>query len=99
MQVRVQSERRLLIETSFTEDDRAQIRIKDDGAGIPEEQLIKLFDAFYTTKEHGMGMGLAITKTIVEEHSGKIYASSKVGKGSTFYVELPLSLDNKLDEE
>ena len=99
MQVCVQSERRLLIETSFTEDDRAQIRIKDDGAGIPEEQLIKLFDAFYTTKEHGMGMGLAITKTIVEEHSGKIYANSKVGKGSTFYVELPLSSDNKVDEE
>ena len=99
MQVRVQSERRLLIETSFTENCRAQIRIKDDGAGIPEEQLIKLFDAFYTTKEHGMGMGLAITKTIVEEHSGKIYANSKVGKGSTFYVELPLSSDNKVDEE
>ena len=99
MQVRVQSERRLLIETIFTEDDRAQIRIKDDGEGIPEEQLIKLFDAFYTTKEQGMGMGLAITKTIVEEHSGKIYANSKVGKGSTFYVELPLSSDNKVDEE
>ena len=99
MQMRAQGERRFLIETNLTEDDRAQIRIKDDGAGIPEEQLIKLFDAFYTTKEHGMGMGLAITKTIVEEHSGKIYANSKVGKGSTFYVELPLSSDNKVDEE
>ena len=99
MQIRLQGERRLLIETSLTEDERAQIRIKDDGAGIPEEQLVKLFDAFYTTKEHGMGMGLAITKTIVEEHSGKIYANSNVGKGSTFYVELPLSSDNKVDEE
>jgi len=97
--MRAQGERRLLIETNLTEDDLAQIRIKDDGAGIPEEQLIKLFDAFYTTKEHGMGMGLAITKTIVEEHSGKIYANSKVGKGSTFYVELPLSSGNKVDEE
>ncbi len=46
-----------------------------------------------------MGMGLAITKTIVEEHSGKIYANSNEGKGSTFYVELPLSSDNKVDEE
>jgi len=99
MQMRAQGERRLLIETNLTDDDCAQIRIKDDGAGIPEAQLIKLFDAFYTTKEHGMGMGLAITKTIVEEHSGKIYANSKVGKGSTFYVELPLSSDNKVDEE
>jgi C4-dicarboxylate-specific signal transduction histidine kinase len=99
MHMRSASERRLLIETHLLEGDRAQIRIKDDGAGIPEEQLIKLFDAFYTTKEHGMGMGLAITKTIVEEHSGKIYANSKVGKGSTFYVELPLSSDNKEDEE
>jgi len=99
MHLRSSSERRLLIETRLLEGGRAQIRIKDDGAGIPEDQLIKLFDAFYTTKEHGMGMGLAITKTIVEEHSGKIYANSKLGKGSTFYVELPLSSDNKEDEK
>ena len=52
-----------------------------------------LFDAFYTTKETGMGMGLAITQTIIEDHHGKIHAESSLGKGSTFTIELPLNME------
>lgn len=65
------------------------VEITDNGPGIPEENLKNLFDPFYTTKESGTGMGLAITLRIIEEHSGSIKVRSQVGKGTTFLILLP----------
>lgn len=86
-------ERRLLISTGLTAEGMASVSVQDSGSGIHPADMAHLFDAFFTTKETGMGMGLAITQTIIEDHHGKIRAESWPGKGSTFTIELPLHLD------
>ncbi len=68
----------------------AIIKVSDNGCGIPEEQEEDIFVPNFTTKSSGTGIGLAMSKTIVEMAKGNIYFESKVGKGSDFYVELPL---------
>ncbi len=79
---------KLSIETSETRD-HIKIAFTDTGVGIPEENMGKLFQPLFTTKAKGIGMGLAICKKIVEQHEGTIEAKSKVGKGTTFTIELP----------
>ena len=69
------------------------VSVRDNGSGIAGANMEHLFDAFFSTKESGMGMGLAISQTIVSNHRGKIRADSWPGKGSTFTIELPSSLD------
>ncbi len=77
-------------------DTQACIEVQDHGKGIADKQLPHIFDTFYRTPDaqasskFGLGLGLAICKDIVERHGGRIWAESKVGKGSTFFVELPL---------
>ena len=77
-------------------DTQACIEVQDHGKGISDKQLPYIFDTFYRTPDaqasskFGLGLGLAICKDIVERHGGRIWAESKVGKGSTFFVELPL---------
>jgi len=68
------------------------IQFTDTGCGIPKEHLDKIFDPFFTTKEEGkgVGMGLTIAYTTIQNHGGSISVSSEVGKGSTFTIELPL---------
>jgi two-component system NtrC family sensor kinase len=75
--------------------DYIKISFADDGPGIPAEQLDKVFDPFFTTRQErgGTGLGLSVCHGIVAEHGGKIYAKSKLGKGATFFVELPLTTE------
>ncbi|MDY7031655.1 MAG: ATP-binding protein [Thermodesulfobacteriota bacterium] len=68
------------------------VSISDTGAGIPEEILGKVFEPLFTTKAKGIGLGLALTRTIVEAHGGTITVESEEGKGSTFTVRLPVGL-------
>jgi signal transduction histidine kinase len=68
----------------------AVIAVSDDGQGIPVELRDKLFSPSFTTKTSGMGLGLAIVKNIVENFSGKIWFETELGKGSTFYMEIPV---------
>ena len=65
--------------------------VQDSGPGLSPESLDRLFDAFYTTKASGMGMGLSICRSIVEAHGGQIWASRDVGPGATFQLTLPLA--------
>lgn len=75
-------------------DDRAEIRITDNGSGIPEDIRHKIFDPFFTTKEvgKGTGQGLAIARSVVvDKHRGTITVESQVGQGTTFIIRLPLN--------
>jgi signal transduction histidine kinase len=65
------------------------VSFADTGVGIPEENLEKLFEPLFTTKAKGVGLGLALVKTLVEVNGGSIEVESEVGKGSTFTVRLP----------
>ena len=76
----------------------AQVRIEDTGAGIPPEQMRRIFDPFYTTKRDGTGLGLAICNGIVEQHQGEIQLESEVGRGTAVSVRLPL-LEGKIEGE
>jgi signal transduction histidine kinase len=69
--------------------DRVQIRIYDTGCGIPADRLQAVFEDFVTTKRRGLGLGLAITRKIVEQLGGRISVASEVGKGTTFVIEFP----------
>jgi PAS domain S-box-containing protein len=83
-------ERELVIGTSIP-DGRALISVHDNGLGIPPDRMLHLFDPFFTTKETGMGMGLPISQTILENHDGSIWAESTPGAGTTFFVRLPVA--------
>jgi len=67
-----------------------EVAIADTGIGIPQEIIGKIFDPLYTTKAKGIGLGLAVCKSIIERHQGQINVTSKVGEGTTFTVKLPL---------
>ena len=70
-----------------------EIQLTDTGVGISDQNLEKLFDPFFTTKGHkGTGLGLSVSFGIIESHSGEIHVKSKVGEGTTFTIELPLTL-------
>jgi two-component system sensor kinase FixL len=75
----------------FTEkiDRGVEIRIIDEGIGIPKEELQHIFEPFYTTREKGSGLGLSISYKLIEAHNGEIWADSKPGKGTTFFIQLP----------
>jgi len=77
---------------TYAEENSVYIRISDTGSGIPEENLKKIFDAFYTTKSagKGTGLGLSISYKIIQEHKGEIFVESEVGKGTTFTIKLPV---------
>jgi signal transduction histidine kinase len=79
-------------------DDYILHEIRDTGIGIPKDKIEKIFDEFYqveTGKHGGTGLGLAITKRLVEEHGGKIWVESQLGKGTTFYFTIPHSMEKK----
>jgi signal transduction histidine kinase len=72
-----------------TSGDRIVIDVEDDGVGIPPDILPRLFDPFFSTKEGGSGLGLALTQQIVKDHGGDLSVHSTVGKGTTFTVSVP----------
>ncbi|MEY3288637.1 MAG: hypothetical protein RLZZ419_879 [Pseudomonadota bacterium] len=84
--------RKLSIQSWLTLDNTLEVRIKDNGPGIDEDQRQKVLMPFYTTKAEGMGMGLSISQSIIGAHNGTLYFNSKLGKGCTFYFTLPVSL-------
>jgi len=66
-----------------------EVELRDTGIGIPEENLAKIFEPYFTTREVGIGLGLALTKKIIEEHGGEIRLASAVGQGTEARVRLP----------
>jgi two-component system sensor histidine kinase HydH len=79
-----------LILAVSSEDEQAIIDVIDTGWGIPAETIPKIFDAYYSTKKGGTGLGLAMTRRIAKEHGGDIIVTSDPGKGSIFSIRLPM---------
>jgi len=96
--VREGAERRLSVHTAVRNGQFYLVEVRDNGKGIAKEALPRIFDAFYTTKRDGMGVGLAISKTIAEDHDGKIEVQSELGAGSCFTLLLPRWIPSAAEE-
>jgi signal transduction histidine kinase len=80
------------VETAYSEQKRTiELKITDTGMGIPENARLKLFDPFFTTKDTGTGLGLSISHGVVQRHGGTISFESRVGKGTTFVISVPVA--------
>ncbi len=85
--------RELLIRTKRDEGGRALLSVKDAGIGFDPQSMDKLFQAFYTTKNDGMGIGLSVSRSIIEQHQGRLWATLNDGPGATFSFSIPPGLD------
>lgn len=83
--------REIVIETVACEGDVIEVRVKDMGPGLSSLQIEEVFDPFFTTKPTGMGMGLTISRSIIEAHGGRLWATPNSGGGLTFQFKLPMS--------
>ena len=79
----------LRVKTELYELGQILIEVGDSGTGIDPENINRVFDAFFTTKSHGMGMGLSICRSIIESHGGRLWASPGQPQGSIFHMLLP----------
>ena len=84
-----QTQRKVLVVSRKAESKGALVEVQDSGAGLEGVALDRLFDAFYTTKPDGMGIGLAVSRTIIESHGGQLRALPNVPKGAVFQFQLP----------
>lgn len=80
----------VFIEIARKDKNRLLISITDEGSGIPEDKIKRLGEPFYTTKERGTGLGLMVSFKIIEEHRGEVEVKSDAGKGTTFFITLPI---------
>jgi signal transduction histidine kinase len=81
--------RQLVIRTGWEGDDGVRLTVRDAGVGIDQQSIDKIFDAFYTTKSGGMGIGLSVSRSIVEMHHGRLWAEANEGPGATFSFSIP----------
>ena len=85
----VDGTRELTIQSQRGENGQVLISVSDTGVGLPPEQADKIFNAFFTTKTHGTGMGLRISRSIVESHGGRLWAADNPPRGARFCFTLP----------
>jgi signal transduction histidine kinase len=83
--------RQLGIQTQQVSAHRVEVAVHDCGVGLDANKLEQIFEPFYTTKPTGMGMGLAICRSILEAHSGCLWAANNPDRGATFYFTLPVN--------
>ena len=86
--------RQLLVRTEREHGDRVRLTVRDDGVGFDRQGLDKLFDAFYTTKSGGMGIGLSVSRSIIESHHGRLWAEPNDGPGATFSFSIPCAQES-----
>jgi PAS domain S-box-containing protein len=83
------AERILLVRTEFVDGEDVRVSVIDHGCGIPPEKIRQIFEPFFTTKTNGMGLGLAVSRTIIDAHGGRLWATNNVECGTTFHFTLP----------
>ncbi|WP_158794053.1 ATP-binding protein [Granulicella sp. L60] len=81
----------MVIKSQRTEDEQILVSVSDTGIGLPPQFLEQIFNPFFTTKAHGTGMGLRISRSIIESHGGRLWAVGSAGQGATFHFHLPTS--------
>jgi PAS domain S-box-containing protein len=81
----------LTVKSQLDQDSQVLISVSDTGIGLPSEKADQIFSAFFTTKPQGSGMGLAISRSIIESHCGRLWASPNDGRGATFHFTLPIA--------
>ena len=84
------SRQQLVVRTAQIDGDKVEISVSDNGSGISGQELPRLFDSFFTTKPHGIGLGLSISRSIVEAHGGTLSVENRTGGGATFRILLPV---------
>jgi C4-dicarboxylate-specific signal transduction histidine kinase len=89
--------RRVTISTTRESGDRVRLSVRDAGVGIDPESRNKLFDAFHTTKSDGMGIGLSVSRSIIERHQGRLWAEPNDGPGATFSFSIPYAAGSVID--
>jgi signal transduction histidine kinase len=85
--------RELVISSQKAQDGQLMISVCDSGMGLPHQQANQIFNAFFTTKPNGTGMGLRISRSIVESHGGLLWASDNYPRGASFHLTLPIKVE------
>jgi signal transduction histidine kinase len=85
--------RELAIKSQRANHEQLLVSISDTGVGLPPQQGDQIFDAFFTTKPHGTGMGLRICRSIVESHGGRLWATGNSPRGASFHFALPTKIE------
>ena len=88
----VDGTREITIQSQRAENGQVLISVSDTGVGLPPQKAEQIFDAFFTTKPHGTGMGLRISRSIIESHGGRLWAAASSGRGAIFQFTLPASV-------
>jgi NO-binding membrane sensor protein with MHYT domain len=89
----VEGPRELAIKSQRAENEQLMVSVSDTGVGLPPQQTEQIFNAFVTTKLHGTGMGLSISRSIVESHSGRLWAADNSPRGASFHLVLPAKVE------
>jgi C4-dicarboxylate-specific signal transduction histidine kinase len=91
----VDGARELVVKSQRTEKEEVLVSVSDTGVGLPPQQADQIFNAFFTTKPHGTGMGLRISRSIVESHGGRLWAADNSPRGASFHFALPTKIEAK----
>jgi C4-dicarboxylate-specific signal transduction histidine kinase len=91
----VDGARELAVKSQRTEKEEVLVSVSDTGVGLPAQQADQIFNAFFTTKPHGTGMGLRISRSIVESHGGRLWAADNSPRGASFHLALPTKIEAK----
>src|SRR4029077_21285784 len=89
----IEGTRQLIIRSQQTDNGQLMVSVSDSGVGLPPLQAEQIFNAFFTTKPQGTGMGLRISRSIVESHGGRLWAATDSSQGATFHLTLPAKTD------
>ncbi len=89
----VNGTRELTIQSQPGENEQLVLSVSDTGVGLPLQKAEQIFDPFFTTKSHGTGMGLRISRSIVESHGGRLWAADNSSRGATFHLTLPIKIE------
>jgi signal transduction histidine kinase len=91
----VDGARELAIKSQRAENEEVLVSVTDSGVGFPPQQADQIFQAFFTTKSHGTGMGLSISRSIVESHGGRLWAARNSPRGASFHFALTTKVEAK----